>query len=357
MINIKTISPRTRDGSWAADQYVIVGPGFRGSLPSHFDDDHIVRSLCRFTAVVGRTAVYGPDDTPNVVAIQNSYTLQSLDGNEPQKTNVPVFPFVDKEVIHEPVPEPQVFFSYANFITNYIEFEDHEYDLIKKFSNIEVGPSMEFIGQEMSQQMYRNIQDGVADGSKKIDDARASQITVNGWTKTYVPKNVHDDDYLGRAVFAKSGVYFNDPEEALYFFGWEDVNGDPFDSTKYDYTLTLLPGQFPPVVEAYAGFWSISAYEGSGPGLGNLIHNSADRYLISSTATPGIVYDANGALTLYIQKTRPDTDAKAANWLPTPDPEFGGYETGEFHLILRVYISENMDYFPPGVTKAKTATF
>ena len=71
-------------------------------------------------------------------------------------------------------------------------------------------------------------------------------------------------------------MYFNDPEEALYFFEWEDVNGDPIDRTKYDYTLTLLPGQFPPVVEAYAGFWSISAYEGSGPDLGNLIHNSAD---------------------------------------------------------------------------------
>ena len=136
MINIKTISPRTRDGSWAADQYIIVGEGFRGSLPSHFDDDHIVRSLCRFTAVVGRTAVYGPGDAPNAVAIQNSYTLQSLDGNEPQKTNVPVFPFVDKEVIHEPVPEPQVFFSYANFVTNYIEFEDHEYDLMKRFSKL-----------------------------------------------------------------------------------------------------------------------------------------------------------------------------------------------------------------------------
>ena len=93
---------------------------------------------------------------------------------------MPVFPFVDTEVIHEPVPEPQVFFLYANFITNYIEFEDHEYDLIKRFSNIEVGPSMEFVGQEMSQQMCRNIQDGVADGSKKIDDARASQINVNG---------------------------------------------------------------------------------------------------------------------------------------------------------------------------------
>ena len=94
-------------------------------------------------------------------------------------------------------------------------------------------------------------------------------------------------------------------------------------------------------MEQYSGFWSITAYLGSGwdaeRNLGVLIHNPIDRYAINGKSTPGLVYDDDGALTLYIQKTRPDTDAKAANWLPTPDPEFGGYETCEFHLVLRNY--------------------
>ena len=88
---------------------------------------------------------------------------------------------------------------------------------------------------------------------------------------------------------------------------------------------------------------------------GALIHNPIDRYLINGVNTPGLVYDANGALTLYIQKTRPDTDAKAANWLPTPDPEFGGYETGGFQFMLRLYMPEDLDYLPPDIVKGGPA--
>ena len=127
-VNIKIISPRTLGGSlggsWAADQYVIVGPGFRGSLLSHFDDDHIIRSLIRFSFIVVRTQIYDLDDAPNVAAIQSGYTLAPLAGNEPQKTNMPIFPFMNKDVVHKPDPEAQLFFSYANFIINYMEIED-----------------------------------------------------------------------------------------------------------------------------------------------------------------------------------------------------------------------------------------
>ena len=83
------------------------------------------------------------------------------------------------------------------------------------------------------------------------------------------------------------------------------------------------------MAEQYGGFWSVTVYPTLWGPRSSLVHNPIDRYAINGKTTPGLVYDANGALTLYIQKIRPDTDAKAANWLPTPDPEFGGYETGE----------------------------
>ena len=348
----KVISPRTRGGSWEADQYIIVGPGFRGSLPSHFDDDHTIRSLSRFTYIIVRIEVYGPDDASNVERIQNGHTLASLDGNEPPKTSIPIFPFLERKQLVGNIPEPQVFFSCANFIINYMEIGDEESDLFKRFAKIEVGPSREFIGQEMSQQMYKNIQDGIADGSKKINDASTPDVIVNGWFLISA-EGMHDS-YLGRAVCAKVGsVYGSDAEEGVYYYNRGGM--EPLDSTKYDYTLTFLPGQFPPVMEQYGGFWSVTVYLGS-PGPGTLVHNPIDRYMINGKATPGLVYDAYGALTLYIQKTRPNTDAQAANWLPTPDPEFGGYETGEFHLLMRYYMPEDTDYYPPSVVEAGPAT-
>ena len=141
-INIKIISPRTRDGSWAADQYVIVGPRFSRDLPSRFNDDHTIQSLSRFIFILGRTEVYSPDDVPKVSVLLNGYTLASLDQREPQKTNLPIFPFVDTEVVSKSSPEAQVFFSYANFIINYMEIEDYETDLFRRFAKIEVGPSI-----------------------------------------------------------------------------------------------------------------------------------------------------------------------------------------------------------------------
>ena len=206
-INIKIISPRTRDGSWAADQYVIVGPGFRGSLPSHFDDDHIIRSLSRFTFVLGQNQVYGPDDVPNVTAIQSGYGLAFLNRNEPQKYNIPVFPFVNEEELSKPVPEPQVFFSYPSFILDYIEIEDYESDLFKRFAKIKVGPSMEFIGQEMSQKMYKMVLLMVQ--RKLHDDVFLQAITaIDGWTPPLRSK-ILCRNYLERAT--NRDLYAPDP--------------------------------------------------------------------------------------------------------------------------------------------------
>ena len=355
--NIKIISPRTRGGSWVGDKYVIVGPGFRGSLPSNFDDDHTIRSLSRFTFIVGRTQVFGPDDVPNVVAIQTDYSLTSLDGSKPQENDIPVFPYVNRSPAFlavpgsEIIPIAQMFFLRANFIMNYIEIEDHESALFRRFAKINFGPSKEFTGQKMSQQMYKNIQDGLANGTKILYDARTPEV-INGWENGY-PSTANK--YLARAIIAKlGGVCTNDPEEQLYRWARIDFDGDSLDSTKHDYTLTFSPGQFPPVAEQYGGFWSLAVYLGVREGV--VVHNPIDRYYIDDKMTPGLVYSDNGALTLYLQKTRPDTDAKAANWLPTPDPEFGGYETGEFHLLSRVYVPENVDYFPPAILKAGPAT-
>ena len=355
---IKVISPRTREGSWAADKYIIVGPGFSRSLPSCFDDNHTIRSLSRFTLIIGRTQVFGPDDAPNVVAIESGYSLTSLDGSKPQENEIPIFPFISNDPsgaivpkIDLIVPIAQVFFPGINFIMNYTEIEDHETDLFRRFAKIDVGPAKEFIGQQMSQEMYNNIQYGIFKGEKIIDDASTPEV-VNGWENAY--PSTHDK-YLDRALLAQlGGIYTCDPEEQLYRWARIDFDGDFLDAMKHDYTLTFEPGQFPPVARQYGGFWSLSAYLGVRRGA--LVHNPIDRYSIDGMITPGLVYDDNGALTLHLQKTRPDTDAKAANWLPTPDPEFGGYETGEFHLLLRIFIPEDLDYFPPAVVKAGPAT-
>jgi hypothetical protein len=55
------------------------------------------------------------------------------------------------------------------------------------------------------------------------------------------------------------------------------------------------------------------------------VENEFDRYSIGST-TDGLKPDADGSLTILIQKDRP---ADTSNWLPAP--------SGPFNLTMRLY--------------------
>ena len=55
-----------------------------------------------------------------------------------------------------------------------------------------------------------------------------------------------------------------------------------------------------------------------------LIENPINRYLINSPMLPSMKKNADGSLTLYIQKDSPGTD-KESNWLPAPErPDLPG---------------------------------
>lgn len=350
-INIKVISPRTTN-SWARDEYVLVGPSFNGSLPNKFDEDHIIRCLTRFVLVAIRTALFNSHDVPNVKAIQKGYTISSLNGLKLKKTNVPVFPWISREEVAKHSPEPQVFFTYANFIINYMAIEDYESDLFRRFAKIDVGPSMNFVGQEMSPEMYKDIRDGITNGSDILDHGNNTTIVVNGWRLPYSqPKIVHSDYFTRAYVLRLGGLYGNAPAEAIYRVSRQDIDGNVLDSSN-KYTLTFATGQFPPVNSG--GFWSATIYDH----LGLPVHNTIDRYLIG-IYSQGLKYDDIGALTLYIQRKKPDDKAISANWLPAPDPEFDaerGYEIGAFEIIMRIYwptqAALDGPYFPPAVRKA-----
>jgi hypothetical protein len=72
-------------------------------------------------------------------------------------------------------------------------------------------------------------------------------------------------------------------------------------------------------------FWSVTMYDGK---TQLLIENPLNRYLINSPMAPDLKKNADGSLTIHIQKDSPGADLES-NWLPAPD--------GPIYLVMRLY--------------------
>ena len=146
-------------------------------------------------------------------------------------------------------------------------------------------------------------------------------------------------DPVARALGAQVGIYANSPEEAMYSTYEKDANGQPLDGS-HRYVLRFPKGSLPPV----KGFWSLTMYDLPAQ---LLVDNPLDRYLINSTMLDTLKRDADGGITLYLQKESPGKD-KEANWLPTP--------AGPFFAVLRNYWPEAAvvkgDWKAPALTRA-----
>jgi hypothetical protein len=141
-----------------------------------------------------------------------------------------------------------------------------------------------------------------------------------------------------RAAAAKGGIYGNDAVEATYPLTRTDAAGEELEGSRHNYTITFPAGQLPPV----NAFWSVTMYDGKSQ---LLIKNPINRYLINSPMLPVMKKNADGSLTLYIQKDSPGT-AREANWLPAPNDTI--------YLVMRLYWPKET---PPSVLPAGEGTW
>jgi hypothetical protein len=185
------------------------------------------------------------------------------------------------------------------------------------------------------------LKGGLAGGEHAILEMMA--VTHTGMTVTEFEKIVSDcfgdsafynGDWLKRAAAAQAGIYGNDAAEALYPMTKTLADGEPLDASKHNYTLTFAKDQFPPV----NAFWSVTMYDGR---TQLLIKNPLNRFLINSPMLPQMKKNADGGLTLYIQKDSPGAD-KEGNRLPATNDLV--------YLVLRLYWpkTEAPSILPPG---------
>ena len=316
-----------------AGDYLVVGPDWKGETPAGIRK--VFRSSTPFSIAIYRTQLFNPEDMPNVEKVQSGYKAQPLSAylKQPAPPAAPAlhFPKIDKELVKKD------FFEYLDFALQFAPAGPEEKAIRAKLASIGIGPGKTFNFKDLSLEHKLEVGLGMKEGEKKVEEKVASLgKEINGWRigSAFGDRHYYNGDWLLRAAAAKAGIYGNDAVEAMYPMTRNDAAGQPLDGSKHNYTLTFAAGQYPPV----NAFWSVTMYDGK---TQLLIENPINRYLINSPMLPGMKKNADGSLTLYIQKDSPGAD-KESNWLPAPN--------GPIYLVMRLYWpkTEPPSILPPG---------
>ena len=302
-------------------KYLLAGPGWQGERPEGVDE--VIRSDTELAFVLYRTQLFGPDDLENVKKIQAGYQVTPLSVflNQPSPAPAPPIDFAPPLTPDQQKTSPQ-FFEILNFAMRFAPTLPAEQQLRDRFATIGIGPDGTFDADELTPEMRKAIEDGMADAWAEFDTLKKDKVDTDqvGAADFFGTKEDLDGNYLYRMAGAVLGIYGNTKEEALYPAATVDSAGAPLTGAN-NYTYRFEPGQLPPV----NAFWSLTMYQLP---ESLLVDNPIDRYVINSPMLPDLVRDPDGGITLYLQNQSPGP-AKEANWLPAPK--------GPFLVALRLY--------------------
>ncbi|PXX56447.1 Uncharacterized conserved protein [Pseudomonas sp. LAMO17WK12:I10] len=317
--------------------YMVVGPDWKGAVPAGIDK--VFYSTTPFTVAGYRTQLFNPKDMPNVMKVQSGYKVQPLSAflGKPAPPASPVINF--SSISTAGIKEN--FFEYLDAALQYVPPTPEDKEVRARIAKIGIGPGKSFEFKDLSLEHKAAVLLGMKEGDEKVDKWLSGGLkNVNGWSigSYFGDRHFYNGDWLKRAGGAKGGIYGNDAVEATYPITRTTATGEPMDGSKHNYTLTFPPGQLPPV----NAFWSVTMYDGK---TQLLIKNPIDRYLLNSPMLPNMKKNADGSLTLYIQRTSPGK-ALESNWLPAPD--------GPIYLVMRLYWPKET---PPSVLPAGEGTW
>jgi hypothetical protein len=326
--------------------YMVVGPDWKGEKPAGIKK--VFTSTTPFGMAVYRTQLFNPEDMPNVEKVQAGYKAQPLSTflKQPAPPAAPKIDFL-------PATSQQIkenFFGYLAYALQFVPPAPEDKEVRAKLARLGVEPGKTFDFKTLSPEQRAAAVEGMKAGEGKVKELLASGTkNINGWSigSFFGDRDFYKGNWLLRAGAAQAGIYGNDAIEAAYPMTRTTATGETLDASKHNYTITFPAGQLPPV----NAFWSITMYDGKSQ---LLIKNPIDRYLINSPMLSDMKKNADGSLTLYIQKDNPGAD-KEANWLPAPNDTI--------YLAMRLYWPKETPpsilppgegtWKPPGIVKAK----
>jgi len=317
--------------------YLVVGPDWKGDKPAGIKK--VFSSTTPFALTLFRTQLFNPQDMPNVEKVQAGYKVQPLSAflKQPAPPAAPKIDFLPATT----AGIKDNFFQYLDAALQFVPETTKDKTIRAKLASIGIGPGKTFEFKDLTLEHKAAILIALKQGDDKVDKFLAGGLkNINGWSvgAAFGDEAFYSGDWLMRAAAAKGGLYGNNAEEAMYPYTRKDGTGETLDGSKHNYTITFPAGELPPV----NAFWSVTMYDGKSQ---LLIKNPINRYLLNSPMLSSMKKNADGSLTLYIQKDSPGAD-KEANWLPAPDDTI--------YLVMRLYWPKPA---PPSILPAGDGTW
>jgi hypothetical protein len=336
-------SPGWRTTGTGAGNFIVVPPGWTGTIPSDFTR---IDAPTPYVWIIGRTKTDGPSDYDAVHKIQAGYKITPL--SEWGKTPQPVETKIDPAIDMKTPPKLQVdnmpaakFFAYAAELLKLHPPHITDQPILAQMKRIGIEPGKSFDIASLDPAVQNALETAPQDAQKLMKWKVPTLARVmNGWSMNTNTMGVYGNYYLKRAIVAQVGLGANLPEDAIYPLNLADNTGKPLDGAN-NYTIHFPKDSKPPV----DAFWSITLYDPEG----FQVANDLNRFAVSSWMP--FQLNADGSLDLYIQNENPG-NGKESNWLPAPK--------GSFNLTMRLYAPKSDaltgKWEPPVVELASSAS-
>ncbi|MEJ8573683.1 DUF1214 domain-containing protein [Microbaculum marinum] len=322
-----------------AGTYVFVGPGYDGPVPIGLKTVEMPLDTSFLIIRADKYSETGQDLTRQAERFRKRLTTQTLSDFMAGETPEPalVLPEAAFAIPFKTVADFMVAYMPVEFLklmqnavhaTDY-DYSAHEQALSDKFDSL-FGTGSPNLAERLE------FEAGTRAAHKSIVNRYLKTRGATNWTHF---TNIGDwgPRVIDRAAITEFCQYCNGIGTAAYYHAFYDNRGRALDgSKKKGYVLRIPKKKLPDV----SRFWSLTAYT---PDSVELVDNPADKYVVASY-TPGLQYNANGSLTLYLAQTKPSGVPKA-NWLPVSE--------GEFNVMLRLYGPQGdvSNYLPPAIRR------
>jgi hypothetical protein len=318
----------TRTTGSAAATFTLIAPSDASTVAA----SNVVRAPPSKVWALARTLIDGPDDLAAALAVQGGVTIA---GPKIEAGKLDAAAAKDW-----PMNAPwRVYFAEASRLLAEQPPPATDLAIRRRIAALGLGPS--FAPDKFGAAEQAAIEAGILQARALVVDPALRGAAVDGWYYPGATLGNFGQDYIARAIVARTGLAALPREEAMYMRPTGDGGNALYDGNRM-WRIHFAAGKLPPV----NAFWSLTMYARTDDGQSFFVQNPLNRYAIGDR-TPGLAANADGSLDIFIGNADPG-GARTANWLPAP--------AGPFTLTLRAYLPKppllNGDYRLPPMTPA-----